>query len=162
MAVCISLGRFLALEILTFALVLGATDLARKDENGANEFIMISYWRSLEDVHNFAYGPTHREAWKWWYRTLKEHSHIGIMHELYEAEKGLWESIYANFQPTLLGRTTYLKRDGKIVGGEVQDEWINPLVGANNTVLRWSNRRRGVGERKEILDEMYANNPYEM
>ncbi len=153
MAVCAHLrNQLLVSLILNYALVLGSTDFIRKDKNGANEFIMISYWRSLEDVLNFAHGPTHREVLKWWDRTLKVHDHIGVMHELYEAEKGLWESIYVNFQPTLLGRTTYLKRDGKMVGGEVQDEWISPLVEANKAPLRSSNERRGVSGKEEILD----------
>jgi len=39
--------------------------------NGAIEFILISYWRSIEDVHKYAHGPAHREAWKWWESTLK-------------------------------------------------------------------------------------------
>lgn len=45
---------------------LGQTLFDRKDERGASEFSFISYWRSIEDLHAFAHGPLHREAWRWW------------------------------------------------------------------------------------------------
>ncbi len=123
---------------------LGQTSLERTDANGAREFILVSYWRSIEDVHKYAHGPAHREAWKWWESTLKHHDYIGFMHEVYEADKGMWEGVYINFQPTLLGNTTYLKKDGKLVGGEVKEEWVSPLLDANRGALRSSARRRGL------------------
>jgi hypothetical protein len=148
-------------EILTdLDTVLGQTGFIRKDANGANENIFISYWRSLDDVHRFAHGPTHREAWRWWDATLMEHNHIGFMHEVFEADRGMWESVYINFQPTLLGATTFLKRDGKMVGGEVKEEWVSPLLDANKGILRSSNGRRGERDRKERVGDMFEENAY--
>jgi hypothetical protein len=140
--------------------VLGQTAFIRKDANGANENVLISYWRSLDDVHRYAHGPTHREAWRWWDATLKEHNHIGFMHEVFEADRGMWESVYINFQPTLSGATTFLKRGGKMVGGEVKEEWVSPLLDANKGILRSSNGRRGEKNKKERVGDMFKGNAY--
>ncbi|CZR61639.1 uncharacterized protein PAC_11536 [Phialocephala subalpina] len=141
---------------------LGQSCLNKTDKNGANEFIFISYWRGLEDVHRFAHGELHREAWRWWESTLKQHNYIGFMHEVYEAPASSYEGVYINFQPSLLGATTYLKKDGKMVGGEVKPEWISPLVDANKGPMRTSNNRRGLKDRKDIVDEMFGErNAYE-
>jgi heme-degrading monooxygenase HmoA len=139
---------------------LGQTSLHRTDDNGAIEFILVSYWRSIGDVHKYAHGPAHRDAWKWWESTLKHHDYIGFMHEVYEADKGMWEGVYINFQPTLLGKTTCLKRDGKLVGGEVKEEWVSPLLDANKGALRSSARRRGLVDDKKLVGNMFKENPY--
>jgi hypothetical protein len=139
---------------------LGQSAWTRRDENGANEIIFISYWRSLEEVHRYAHGPSHRAAWKWWESTLKQHNYIGFMHEVFEADKGMWEGVYINFQPTLLGQTTYLKKDGELVGGQVSEEWISPLMDAGKGKLRTSMGRRGLGNKKEVIGDMFKDDAY--
>ncbi len=67
----------------------------------------------MEDIHTYAHGPTYRVAWEWWYKMLKEMDDTGINHEIFLADKGQWESIYVNFQPTMLGAASYLRRHGK-------------------------------------------------
>ncbi|CZT47455.1 uncharacterized protein RSE6_08017 [Rhynchosporium secalis] len=135
---------------------LGQSAVTRKDKNGATEQVTISYWRSIEDVHRFAYSPNHLSAWRWWNDNVKQLDHIGIMHEVYEADAGMWESVYVNFQPTFLGSTTYLKKDGKLVGGEVKEEWVRPLLDANRGKLRTSNGRRGLMDKKENINKVYG------
>ena len=105
--------------------------------------LMISYWRSLEDIHAYAHGPTHSEAWRWWEKTMKSLDHIGVMHEIYEAPAGMWENVYLNFQPTDLGATTYLRRDGKMQGGKLAEQWISPLIDATRGRMRTGLGRRG-------------------
>lgn len=78
---------------------LGQTNWSRKDERGGVEFMFLSYWRSIEDLHAFAHAPLHREAWTWWEKTIKAHGFIGVNHEIYEADRGHWENVYVNFQP---------------------------------------------------------------
>lgn len=126
--------------------VLGMTKFVRKDANGATENMSISYWRSIEHVHAYAHGPVHTEAWRWWDKTLSAHKHIGFMHEVFEAPKSMWEGIYINFQPTLMGATTFLKRKdaNKTEAGKVSDEWVSGLLDANRGRLRTSNGRRGL------------------
>jgi len=134
---------------------LGQSAVMRKDNNGATENITISYWRSIDDVHRFAYGPSHLAAWRWWNDNMKKLNHIGIMHEVYEADAGMWEGVYVNFQPTLLANTTYLKKDGQLVGGEVKEEWVRPLLDASRGNLRTAMGRRGLLDRKEDIKAVY-------
>jgi heme-degrading monooxygenase HmoA len=122
---------------------LGSTGWERKDENGAREFNFISYWRSIEDLHEYAHGPLHREAWMWWEKTLKLNNSSGINHEIFEANPGQWENVYVNFQPTGLGATTVLRKGDKLEGGVVDDEWIIPLVDVRRGKLAKSSARLG-------------------
>jgi heme-degrading monooxygenase HmoA len=122
---------------------MGQTSFERKDERGAREFVFISYWRSIEDLHVFAHSGLHRETWLWWEKNLKKMNAVGINHEIYEAQPGAFENVYVNFQPTLLGATSFLKKDGKIVGGTVSEEWIHPLVDARKGKLAKSSARLG-------------------
>lgn len=62
------------------------------------------------------------------------------MHEVFEAPAGMWESVYLNTQPTMMGATKILRRDGK----EGEKEWISPLVDASGGELRSSHGRRGL------------------
>ena len=139
---------------------LGSTSFTRKDAHGATETLMISYWRSIEHVHKYAHGPLHQKAWRWWDKTLKQHQHIGFMHEVFEAPKGMWEAVYINFQPTMLGATTYLKRNGALEGGKVGDEWVSGLLDANKGRLRTSVGRRGAMTREADVDK-FGKNYYE-
>lgn len=123
---------------------LGQTTFHRMDERGAPEIILISYWESIEDLWEFAHSGVHREAWQWWEKTIKDNDYVGINHEIFEADAKHWENIYANFQPTLMGASTFLKKGGKTIeGGVVADEWISPLVDASRGKLAKSSGRMG-------------------
>jgi hypothetical protein len=50
---------------------IGQTTYNRADERGALEFVVLTYWRDLEVLHDFAHSPIRREAWVWWEKTLK-------------------------------------------------------------------------------------------
>ncbi|EXJ93283.1 hypothetical protein A1O1_01675 [Capronia coronata CBS 617.96] len=121
----------------------GGSSWTNQDKNGATEFLFLSYWRSTEDIHKFAYGPLHREAWDWWNKTLEQNNHIGINHEIFEVDRKHWEAIYVNFQPTNLGATTYLRKGDKLIGGTVDDQWVSPLMDARRGKLRSSAGRLG-------------------
>lgn len=123
---------------------LGQTAYKSTDVRGALEIMGLSYWRSIEDIHNYANGPTHMDTIKWWNDMSKKDpenmKHIGISHEIYEAPKGKWEAISINFQPTRLGATTYLKKGDKLIGGVVDDSWITPVVDARGKL--WTSKGR--------------------
>lgn len=63
----------------------------------------LSYWRDSESLHAFAQTPLHIEGMKWFNRIVKQHPHIGIMHEIYAVPKGRWENSYINYQPFGMG-----------------------------------------------------------
>lgn len=123
---------------------LGLSEWHSVDERGANEIMLLSYWRSIDDVHKYAISPTHLEALKWWEQTMHKDPgslrHIGISHEVYEAPRGRWEAFATNFQPTRLGATTFLRKGDKLIGGTVEDAWISPIVEAKGR-LRTSRGR---------------------
>lgn len=122
---------------------LGQTGFNRFDERGAIESVYISYWRSIEDLWKFAHTSTHRDAWQWWEKNIKSNGYVGINHEIFEADAKHWENVYINFQPTLMGATTYLRKGGKSEAGVVPDEYISPLVDASRGKLAKSSGRLG-------------------
>ena len=143
--------------------VLGQTSWSSKDRTAQNpELLNVSYWRDLDAVHAFAHSPLHRAAWDYWNRTFKAHPYLGVHHEVYEADAGRWESVYANFQPTGLGATSYLRRPdgpkGSLDGGVVADEWVTPLLPANKGKLSTSVGRLGRGKGDE--NDKYGDNVY--
>lgn len=93
---------------------------------------------------------------------VKDLNHMGINHEIYVADRGNWETVYVNFQPTMLGATTYLKRNGKLEGGVVPDEWLSPLVDASRGKLRTSAGRLGPKYGDGSENEKYGPSPYEV
>jgi heme-degrading monooxygenase HmoA len=121
----------------------GSTEQTVRDPRGAVEVVTISYWRSMQDVHRFAYGPTHRKIWEYWNNHSKELAHLGIIHELFEVDKHKWEAVYLNTQPTMLGATLFRRKGDKDMGGEVEDAWISSLVDARKGKLRTSAGRLG-------------------
>lgn len=127
------------------------------DRSSGNEFLTISYWRSVDDIHRFAHSPVHREAWDWWNKTYKQHPYLAIMHEIYCVPKKQWESIYVNYHPTQLAGTTFPKKNKQT--GEV--EWLSPVVDANRGPLRTSAGRLSksgkTGDENEIA---YGKDPY--
>ncbi|KAH8807791.1 hypothetical protein F5884DRAFT_752369 [Xylogone sp. PMI_703] len=138
---------------------LGMSPWTHDSENGGIDLCTIMYFRSVQDVHNFAHSPVHKEAWKWWDEHVKELGHIGIMHEVFEAPAGSWEGVYINFQPVLMGATTFLKRGDKLIGGTVDDSWISPIVDASRGRMRTSNGRRG--QTGKLSDEdIFGKNVY--
>jgi heme-degrading monooxygenase HmoA len=126
----------------------------------SNEVMTVSYWRNTEGVHAFAESPVHREGWDWWNRTVKQHPHMVIFHEIYKAERKAYENIYVNSQPTLIGMSLFLSLFGcgpllmeRVIGGtsfpvksdeKEEQQWVNPLVEANRGVLATSNGRLGL------------------
>ena len=123
---------------------LGTTVYWRNDAKGAPEVNYISYWESIEDLWAFAHSGSHREAWQWWEKTIKDSDYVGINHEIFEADAQHWENVYINFQPTGMGATTHIVRGGKTIeGGIVDDKWVSPLVDANRGTLAKSSGRMG-------------------
>lgn len=123
---------------------LGQTTFHRMSNQGAPEVVLISYWESMEDLWTFAHSGVHRDGWNWWEKTIKDNGYVAINHEIFEADAKHWENIYVNFQPTLMGATTFLKKGGKTLeGGVVPDQWISPLVDASKGKLARSSGRMG-------------------
>ncbi|KAL9110988.1 MAG: hypothetical protein Q9227_004603 [Pyrenula ochraceoflavens] len=113
------------------------------DRDGGNELMNISYWRSPAHVHAYANGPLHTEAWKWFNQViLKERGidYISISHDLFHVERGNWENVYVNAEPTGMGRTAVLRKAGVEGKGE-EDVWVRGVVEARRGALKSSRGR---------------------
>ncbi|KAJ9149458.1 hypothetical protein NKR23_g4238 [Pleurostoma richardsiae] len=106
----------------------------RADERGSQNTLMyMFYFRSLEDVHAFAHGELHHEAWQKYYAMVKETGlkHIGIYHETFCVSPGEYEGLYLNMPKILMGHINV-----KVAKEDVdeKEEWINSLVSANGSL----------------------------
>lgn len=141
---------------------LGQSSFQSVDARGALQVMMLSYWRSLDDILNYSQGPLHKEAWTWWDQMVAKDAegmrHVGISHEMFEAPRSRWEGVSLNFQPTRLGATTYLRKGDKLMGGTVDDTWVSPIVAAKGRMrtsrqrLNWADN---AGSRSDSGDEKY-------
>lgn len=69
-----------------------------------SSLMVISYWRSAEDLRRFAADPDapHLAAWRWFNRDLADTDSVGIWHETYVV--GEHESISSGMAPQGLAR----------------------------------------------------------
>jgi Domain of unknown function (DUF4188) len=144
----------MALSVMGMSTWIGAGERA-----ASSEYATFSYWRSIDDIHQFALSPIHRDAWDWWNKTLAKHSHLGIMHEIFEIPKrNGWEGIYINYHPTGLAATTRLVSGGEKAEGP--QEWVNPIVDARRGVFRSSRGRMARGDAEGSSNEKVVMDPY--
>ena len=122
---------------------LGQTTFNRRDQRGVPELCLISYWESVEDLWAFAHSETHRDCWQWWEKTIKQNDCVAINHEIFEADARHWENVYVNFQPTLQGATTVVRKGKTFEQGVISTEWVSPLVDAKRGKLARSSGRLG-------------------
>jgi hypothetical protein len=68
--------------------------------------IMVSYWRSLEQLMDYARNPTaqHLPAWRDFYKMVGTGGDVGIWHETYKVHPGDYEAAYVNMMPFGLGK----------------------------------------------------------
>jgi hypothetical protein len=91
----------------------------------------------MDDLHRFAHGDKHREAWNWWNKNVKSMPHIGVYHEAYDVPAKNWEAIYLQTPKLGLG-------GGKVEMGD--GTWEDMLVDARKGVWRSSAGRMGRSE----------------
>lgn len=134
---------------------LGATNwLGSDDRATASENLTLYYFRSRQDVHDFAHGQVHRAGWDFWNKLVKEGkgARFSLMHEIFEAPKGAWECVYLNYKPTGFASTRHPIRDES---GALQ--WVSPLVAAKGK-YKTSNGRQGIDD--GTGNEKYGQEPY--
>ena len=68
--------------------------------------IMMSYWRSMEQLMSYSTSKTgeHLPAWKDFNRLVGTNGDVGIWHETYRVRPGDYESVYVNMMPFGLGK----------------------------------------------------------
>ncbi|GAC1465935.1 MAG: DUF4188 domain-containing protein [Chamaesiphon sp.] len=60
--------------------------------------LLLTYWRSYEDLEHFARNPSdpHFDAWRQFNQAVGSDGSVGIWHETYLIEPGHYEAIYGN------------------------------------------------------------------
>ena len=105
---------------------------------GGNVLVTISYWKSIEHLHAFAHGPTHRLGWDWWAAQNKKYPHIGIMHETYGVPAGGYENIYQNLQPFGMGEsilpTSFHMNTTDVIAAQIKYPVKDPKEGTTKLV----------------------------
>lgn len=135
--------------------MLGASNWMGSERSTSNELLVLFYFRSVEDIHKFAHGEVHRAGWNYWNKTVHQHPHLSIWHEVFRAGSGNWESIYANSAPTGLSATAF-KGISEETGESV---WHSPVVDARKGLLKTSAGRMSRSQGAE--HDKYNDDPYE-
>jgi Domain of unknown function (DUF4188) len=133
--------------------MLGASTWLENGRSTQNELMIVMYFKSADDIHEYAHGPLHREAWNWWNKTMTKHKHIAIWHEIFVAPAKHWESIYVNTKPTLMGATSYPIKTPE------GTKWQSPIVDARKGPLKSSKGRMTMTDGKD--NDVYEGDPYE-
>jgi len=62
------------------------------------EIMLMSYWRSFEDLEKFARSPDdpHLESWRQFNHAIGSSGTVGIWHETYLVQAGQYEAVYGN------------------------------------------------------------------
>jgi len=73
-----------------------------------NPTITLQYWRSFDDLEQYAKDATrlHRPAWASFNRAVASNGDVGIWHETYRVRPGDFECIYNNTPPFGLAKAT--------------------------------------------------------
>lgn len=60
--------------------------------------VLITYWRSAEDLHRFASDTSapHLAAWRNFTKKIGASGDVGVWHESYTVQPGSYESVYSN------------------------------------------------------------------
>lgn len=63
---------------------------------GLRTTIMISYWKSTDELLAYARGAKHLKAWREFNKKIGDSETVGIYHETYSVPKGNYETVYGN------------------------------------------------------------------
>ena len=116
-----------------------STYLNINDRATKGEVMNVAYFRTTEGLHRFAHSEFHLQAWRWWNANVRRHPHLSIYHEIFDASRGNWESIYINSNPTGLGAGSAREVDEE----SGVEGWGSTVVDASRGVLKTSAGRMG-------------------
>lgn len=113
-----------------------------------NYMVVLSYWKSLDHLRDFAAKSYHANGRRWWDRTKKQWPYIGIFHETYNVPTGHYEAIYENFHPFGIGQIGLGKgEEGKRETVESGQE--EALVRADGR--KWRSMDSRMGREEKVL-----------
>ncbi len=63
---------------------------------GLRGISIVQYWRSFEQLEQYARGEKHSKAWQAFHRKVGSNAAVGIYHETYLVRAGCYEAMYNN------------------------------------------------------------------
>ncbi len=78
--------------------------LSMENYFGLRTTLMISYWRSIDDLLDYSKAEKHLAGWKKFNQKARNTDAVGIYHETYNIAGGHYESIYRNMPLHGLGK----------------------------------------------------------
>lgn len=107
---------------------------------------IIGYFKTMDHLHAYAHGASHREAWRWWNLNAKDMPHIGVYHETFDVPAHHWEAIYLQTPALGLGKCRTEAEDGQLE---------SMLIDARKGIWRSSTGRMGRGKGQTYDDDPY-------
>ncbi|RAH70530.1 monooxygenase fmaE [Aspergillus aculeatinus CBS 121060] len=129
--------------------LLGVSHWTKDSAAAGNESMSMFYLRDYDALHRFAHDPVHMAGVRWWADVVKAHPHIAIYHETYLVNRGQWENIYINSQPTGLA-DAWFPVSVEEQTGKGQRMWVRAPVDARGGALRSASRRLQRGWLEEV------------
>lgn len=85
--------------------------LAYDTKLGIRNHELVQYWRSFEELREYALDSNarHASAMRWTNEQMRESDDVGIWHETYLVQNGAYETVYHNVPPTGLGKAGSLR-----------------------------------------------------
>lgn len=83
--------------------------------------VMVQYWSSFEQLEEYAKSKTsnHLPAWTEFNKKVGSNGDVGIWHETYRCQKGLYESVYNNMPRFGLAKVgEHIPAKGKLKGAK--------------------------------------------
>ncbi|GGA93140.1 DUF4188 domain-containing protein [Ornithinibacillus halotolerans] len=71
---------------------------------GLRTTVLITYWRSTEDLLAYAKGNKHLTAWREFNKKIGDNEAVGVYHETYTIPNGNYEAVYRNMPIYGLGK----------------------------------------------------------
>lgn len=87
-------------------------ELKKNPESGflgheiAGPGLIVQYWRSMEQLHEYATNRNalHYPAWKAFNKKIRSNGDVGIWHESFKVQAGNYECVYNNMPARGLGK----------------------------------------------------------
>lgn len=68
-------------------------------------FMVVQYWESVEKLNDYARAADrlHLPAWRAFNKAIGNNGEVGVFHETFMVSDGMYETVYGNMPPTLMG-----------------------------------------------------------
>ena len=83
---------------------------------GLRTTLMITYWRSTDDLLAYAKGQKHLTAWREFNKKVRDNGAVGIYHETYSVPSRSYEAFYGNMPLYGLAKA----RDHRLITSDIR------------------------------------------